>query len=79
VAERIRERLAASRFEVGAESVVVTASMGIAGIDAIEGEGAVSPSTLIDRADLALYSAKHLGRNRVELWNEAMHGTEMAH
>jgi diguanylate cyclase (GGDEF)-like protein len=79
VAERIRERLAASRFEVGADSVVVTASMGIAGVDAIEGEGAVSPSTLIDRADLALYSAKHLGRNRVELWNEAMHGTEMAH
>jgi diguanylate cyclase (GGDEF)-like protein len=79
VAERIRERLAASRFEVGADSVVVTASMGIAGVDAVEGEGAVSPSTLIDRADLALYSAKHLGRNRVELWNEAMHGTEMAH
>jgi diguanylate cyclase (GGDEF)-like protein len=78
VAERIRERLAARRFELGADSVVVTASMGIAGIDS-EGEAAVSPSTLIDRADQALYSAKHLGRNRVELWNVSMHGTELAH
>jgi diguanylate cyclase (GGDEF)-like protein len=79
VAERIRERLAASRFEVGADSVVVTASIGIAGIDSIETEGALSPSALIDRADQALYSAKHRGRNRVEMWNIAMHGTELVH
>ncbi|HSY51319.1 MAG TPA: GGDEF domain-containing protein [Thermoanaerobaculia bacterium] len=79
VAERIRERLAASRFEVGADSVVVTASIGIAGIDSAESEGSLSPSTLIDRADQALYSAKHHGRNRVEMWNVAMHGTELTH
>lgn len=79
VAERIRERLAASRFEVGADSVVVTASIGIAGIDSSEVEGAVSSSTLIDRADQALYSAKHHGRNRVEMWDVAMHGTELTH
>jgi diguanylate cyclase (GGDEF)-like protein len=79
VAERIRERLAASRFDVGADSVVVTASIGIAGIDSLEGEASLSPSALIDRADLALYSAKHHGRNRVEMWDVAMHGTEMTH
>jgi diguanylate cyclase (GGDEF)-like protein len=79
VAERIRERMAAHRFEVGADSVIVTASIGIAGIDSVESEGIVSPSTLIDRADRALYSAKHHGRNRVEMWDAAMHGAELAH
>jgi diguanylate cyclase (GGDEF)-like protein len=79
VAERIRERMASSSFNVGDDSVVVTASIGIAGIDSMEGEGIVSPSILIDRADRALYSAKHHGRNRVELWDVAMHGAAMAH
>jgi len=79
VAERIRERLAASRFEIGSDSVVVTASIGIAGIDSIESEAAVSPSMLIDRADQALYSAKHHGRSRVEMWNVGMQGVELLH
>jgi diguanylate cyclase (GGDEF)-like protein len=79
VAERIRERLAASRFEVGDESVVVTASIGIAGIESVEAEEGLNPSALIDRADQALYSAKHHGRNRVEMWNVAMHGTALTH
>jgi diguanylate cyclase (GGDEF)-like protein len=79
VAERIRERMASSSFNVGGDSVVVTASIGIAGIDSMEGEGIVSPSILIDRADRALYSAKHHGRNRVELWDVAMLGAMMAH
>jgi diguanylate cyclase (GGDEF)-like protein len=79
VAERIRERLAASRFEVGEESVGVTASIGIAGIESIESEAGLSPSSLIDRADQALYSAKHHGRNRVEMWNVAMQGADLTH
>jgi len=79
VAERIRERMESSSFNVGSNSVVVTASIGIAGIDSMEGEGIVSPSILIDRADRALYSAKHRGRNRVELWDAAMQGAAMAH
>jgi diguanylate cyclase (GGDEF)-like protein len=79
VAERIRERLEASRFDVGDDSVVVTASIGIAGIESVEAEGSLSPAILIDRADQALYSAKHHGRNRVEMWNVAMHGADLAH
>ena len=69
VAERIRERLAASRFEVGEQEISVTASIGIAGLDSVTGDDLVTSSALIDRADRALYSAKNRGRNRVELWS----------
>jgi diguanylate cyclase (GGDEF)-like protein len=70
VAERIRQRLAASSVDVGNDTVVVTASIGIAGVESMTDEGVLSGAALIDRADRALYSAKNLGRNRVELWKE---------
>jgi PleD family two-component response regulator len=53
---------------IGDEALSVTASFGIAGIEATPDEGILSPAALIDRADRALYSAKHNGRNRVECW-----------
>jgi len=59
------------------DSVVVTASIGIAGIDSAEDEGTLSPSTLIDRADALSTPRKHLGRNRVELWGRSMQGSAM--
>lgn len=68
VAERIRERLAATSIPVNDGSVIVTASIGIAGIESAPTEGVLSPGALLERADRALYSAKNLGRNRVELW-----------
>jgi len=68
VAERIRSRLASTEIPVGDKSVVVTASIGVAGMDSVAEEGVVSAAALLDRADRALYSAKHHGRNRVELW-----------
>jgi diguanylate cyclase (GGDEF)-like protein len=78
VAERIRNRLATTPLSVGNASIVVTASIGVAGMDSTE--GVLSASTLVERADRALYSAKHLGRNRVEMWNPAATGPqEMSH
>jgi diguanylate cyclase (GGDEF)-like protein len=73
VAERIRQRLAATSVDAGSDSVVVTASIGIAGVESVSDEGVLSATTLIDRADRALYSAKHHGRNRVEVWEGTEH------
>jgi diguanylate cyclase (GGDEF)-like protein len=72
VAERIRHRLESTELQCGDTSIAVTASIGIAGMDA-PGEGdALSPAGLIERADRALYTAKNRGRNRVEMWDSAL-------
>jgi diguanylate cyclase (GGDEF)-like protein len=61
--ERIRQQLQASIFRFGGRGVTVTASFGIAeyrrGL-------ATDFNRLMVQADVALYSAKRLGRNRVE-------------
>lgn len=72
VAERIRQRLAATELACGETSVVVTASIGIAGTDTSNDGEVLSPAGLIDRADQALYAAKHHGRNRVATWGTAL-------
>jgi len=62
LAERIREALAAARFEspLGA-GLSVTASFGVTQYDPAD----ESPEDLVQRADEALYAAKAAGRNRV--------------
>lgn len=68
VAERIRQRLESAELVCGEPGVVVTASIGIAGMDT-PGDGQVlNPAGLIERADQALYLAKNNGRNRIETW-----------
>jgi diguanylate cyclase (GGDEF)-like protein len=79
VAERIRTRLAATELPVGNASVSVTASIGVAGMDSVSDEGVVSAAALIERADRALYAAKHLGRNRVELWLPELPPDQLSH
>ena len=66
LAERLREKLASSRFNYGEHAIYVTMSIGIA---------AYSPKTdstnadLIKKADTALYRAKEEGRNRSYLFS----------
>ena len=63
VAERLRRRIAAEWFVIqqGSASIEVTISIGIASLDAADGNGA----GILKRADQALYRAKRDGRNRV--------------
>lgn len=61
-AERIRERIAAMAFSFAGQKIAVTASFGLA----VAGDGR-GRKTLVTAADTALYRAKSLGRNRVEL------------
>lgn len=63
VLERIRAELEATKFSFDGNSLTVTASFGVAGFD---GKRAPDLSQLISQADAALYSAKRLGRNRIQ-------------
>jgi diguanylate cyclase (GGDEF)-like protein len=72
VAERIRQRFETTQLPCGdGESIVITASIGIAGMDEPASNDILSPAALIDRADRALYSAKSRGRNRIETWDRS--------
>lgn len=66
VADTLREALASQPFEgetLGPRPMRVTASFGVAELQDRDG----SVGALLARADVALYRAKALGRNRVEL------------
>jgi two-component system cell cycle response regulator len=63
VAERVRAEIAANPAPVGDVELVVSASLGVAWTTT----GDVGPSLLIQAADEALYRAKSLGRNCVEV------------
>jgi two-component system cell cycle response regulator len=63
VAERLRRRIASEAFNIaqGVKAIDVTISIGIATLDTADD----TPSTILKRADQALYRAKRDGRNRV--------------
>jgi len=70
VVERVRKQFEEQDFFFGNRVVTVTASFGISGF---HGEPGVLPpdfSSLLSQADLALYTAKHRGRNRVQFTPE---------
>src|ERR1043166_4386050 len=61
VAERIRHQFEMTTVHIAGFPVKVTASLGIASTEAFGYE----LDTLMRRADMAVYAAKHSGRNRV--------------
>lgn len=62
LAERVRESIQACEFHFDGQSFAVTASIGVASVEA----GALTKDDdLIVKADKALYEAKHNGRNMV--------------
>ncbi|HXH15982.1 MAG TPA: diguanylate cyclase [Sphingomonas sp.] len=65
-ADRVRQALSETAIAVDAGEIRVTASFGIAELRPGE-----DYDGLYARADAALYAAKHLGRNRVEISGEA--------
>lgn len=69
VAERIRQRAAATRVHSDKGDVTVTVSLGIAALEAGE---ELPLDALIERADQALYAAKRAGRNRTILYSPGL-------
>ncbi len=68
VAERIRKSIADQRFAFDKGIFSVSTSLGIAEINhTLDGE---SIENIIQRADKAMYAAKHEGRNRLSIYNE---------
>jgi diguanylate cyclase (GGDEF)-like protein len=63
LAERAREALAERPIEIGEISITLTLSVGAA----LASEGLVTPDSVVDAADRALYDAKAAGRNCVRL------------
>ncbi len=61
LAEKLRTGIAARTVKVGAGQIRVTASIGLSEVQASD----KSPGEILERADAALYEAKHSGRNRV--------------
>lgn len=72
-AERLREALAASRYEYQGTSYALTASLGVA-----SSPGIASVDDLARNADLALYAAKGAGRNCVCTSGPAQGSAEVA-
>jgi diguanylate cyclase (GGDEF)-like protein len=63
VGERIRSTVAGQSFGTTDQLPVITVSVGVASLP----EHATTADALVDQADAALYRAKRLGKNRVEV------------
>jgi len=68
VAERVQEKLAIP-FHVENHEIVITASVGIA----VGRNSNVTPEDLLRDAEIAMYRAKHNGKARCEVFDNAMH------
>jgi diguanylate cyclase (GGDEF)-like protein len=70
-AERLRTALRDQHMRVDEQDVTVTLSLGLASYES----GDVLFDQVARRADIALYVAKTQGRDRVEVYNSARHGS----
>ena len=64
--ERLRDVMARQKFEIGGRTIAMTVSVGVSVLDP---SSPISPDQLISRADLALYAAKHRGKNSICVWS----------
>ncbi len=64
-AEKIRRAIEAMPFETAAGQLGITASFGVAAVEAGDIGGRLDGEELVRRADDCLYQAKQAGRNRV--------------
>ncbi len=60
-AERLRAAIEANPLQLGGATMVLTVSIGVASSCRHD-----DADSMLDRADKAMYAAKHKGRNRVE-------------
>jgi len=67
IAERIRKKVASYKFSYQGTIIRATLSTGIATFISTR---KITKGKLIERADKALYHAKHNGRNQTVLWEE---------
>jgi diguanylate cyclase (GGDEF)-like protein len=67
-AERMRERVANIAVEVSGAQVGISVSIGVAQL----GPNCQDLLALLQRADLALYSSKEMGRGMVQVWSDEM-------
>ncbi len=67
-AERIRTTVLDATLDADGQSIASTASIGLASFP----EGVDKPADVLDKADLALYSSKQCGRNRVTAYTRGL-------
>jgi diguanylate cyclase (GGDEF)-like protein len=78
IAERIRRTVADAPFQMSDDKALpVTLSIGVATLPDKSDDAAGASSQLLERADQALYAAKHAGRNRVVNFQEASDAREI--
>lgn len=66
ILDHLREKITSSKFNL-ADRVAIKINISV-GISAIEADASIEQS--IERADQALYQAKHEGRNCIRVWHE---------